>query len=163
MRRNGEISFPWADGDHRFRLGVGELEVLQEETGYGPYVLADRMRTRIRAVRLADAPLLGMDGGEIVVSFDGEANPPLTLPAQCTAKEISTTIRLGLIGGGMKHGDALRLVRAYVEEKPIEHNRLYAFAILQSALYGAPEEAVGEPDAPTQERETISPNSPTAG
>lgn len=161
MKRNAEITIAWADGDHRFRLGAGELELLQEETDFGPYVLADRLRTRLRAIRLSDAPLIGLDGDELLVSLDGEVNPPMMMPPLCGAKEISSILRLGLIGGGMKHGEALKLVRAYVDEKPIEDNRLFAFAVLQSALYGAPEERVGEPLAPDPEREENSTASPT--
>lgn len=157
MSRNAEISFSWADGDYRFRLGVGELELLQEATDCGPYVLADRLRTRIRAVRISDEALVGGDAPEFMFALDGEAGPPSTLPPLCTLKEIRETLRLGLIGGGMKPHEALRLVRSYVEEKPIEDNRLHALAIVQAALYGAPEERLGEPVAPDPEREA-SPN-----
>lgn len=152
MSRNAEITLSWADGDYRFRLGAGELEILQEETGYGPYVLADRLRARQRAVRLHDDALVGVDGSSVLVSLDGEVDPPPALPPLCTLKDIATTIRLGLIGGGMPHGDALKKVRAYVENKPIEHNRLFAFMIMQAAIYGAPEERLGEPPAPDPEK-----------
>jgi hypothetical protein len=161
MARNAEITLPWADGDHRFRLGIGELELLQEATDVGPYVLAERFRARARAVRISEEPLLGFDGPERLVSFDGEANPPPMLPPLCSLKEIRETLRLGLVGGGMKHGDALRLVRAHVEERPIEDNRHYAFLVIQAALYGAPEERVGEFDAPDRDGEESKIPSPT--
>jgi hypothetical protein len=154
MSRNAEVTLPWADGDYRFRLGVGELELLQEATDCGPYVLADRFRTRPRAVRLSDAPLIGADGAEVLIASDGEVNPPVVLPPLCSQKEIRETLRLGLIGGGTKSTDALKLVRAYVDDRPIEDNRVIAMLVVQAALYGAPEEQVGEPVAPDPERES---------
>lgn len=43
MSRNGDITLEWADGDHLFRLGLGELRELQEKTGHGPAMLARRI------------------------------------------------------------------------------------------------------------------------
>lgn len=151
MSRNAEITTDWADGEHRFRLGWGELELLQEECDMGPYVIADRLRTRARAVRLMDTPVYGLDGAEIIVGIDGEAAPPAMMPPLCGVKEIAAVIRLGLIGGGMKHGEASKLVAAYVKAKPPEENRPVAYVILQAALFGAPEERLGEPPAPDPE------------
>lgn len=59
-------------------------------------------------------------------------------------EDISHVIRLGLIGGGQKPTDALRLTRTYVEERPPLENVLVAQTILGSALVGAPEEGLGE-------------------
>lgn len=39
MSRNGHIELRWADGTHKFRLGLGELEELDEKTDRGPYEL----------------------------------------------------------------------------------------------------------------------------
>lgn len=36
--RNGVVEFDFGDATHRFRLGMGELEELQEKTGNGPFV-----------------------------------------------------------------------------------------------------------------------------
>lgn len=43
MSRDAQITLPWADGDHTFRLGWGELEMLQEACGSGPYVILNRL------------------------------------------------------------------------------------------------------------------------
>lgn len=59
-------------------------------------------------------------------------------------QEISHTIRLGLIGGGTKPEDALRLVRAYVEARPPLENVQFAYAILAAGVMGAPDERPGE-------------------
>jgi hypothetical protein len=50
------------------------------------------------------------------------------------------TIRLGLIGGGATPADALKLVRRYVEQRPLAENRNAATLILGAALYGAGDE-----------------------
>ncbi|KQQ38703.1 hypothetical protein ASG19_06700 [Rhizobium sp. Leaf306] len=41
--RDAQITLPWADGDYTFRLGWGELELLQEACGAGPYVVLNRL------------------------------------------------------------------------------------------------------------------------
>lgn len=54
--------------------------------------------------------------------------------------DISHVIRIGLIGGGMKPTDALKLVRTYVEDRPPLENLLTAQAILAAGVMGAPDE-----------------------
>lgn len=55
-------------------------------------------------------------------------------------EDITNVIRLGLIGGGMKPVDALKLVRTYVEDRPPMENVLTAQAILAAGVMGAPDE-----------------------
>ena len=55
-------------------------------------------------------------------------------------EDISHTIRLGLIGGGMVPGDALKLTRSYVEARPPLENVILARGILAASLMGAPED-----------------------
>lgn len=73
-------------------------------------------------------------------------------------QDISHTIRLGLIGGGAKPEDALKLVRAYVESRPPMENTQIAYAILAAGVMGAPDEKPGEPvaGAETGNRSTTS-------
>lgn len=77
---------------------------------------------------------------------------------QWKVEDIAHVIRLGLIGGGTKPSDALRLIRAYVEAYPPLDNVLIAQAVLAAGLQGAPEEKVGEGEG---EAETASTTSPT--
>lgn len=65
-------------------------------------------------------------------------------------EDIREVIRCGLIGGGMTPGDALKLVRDYVEARPPVENVILARAILSIALAGAPDEKPGEPVAANQ-------------
>jgi hypothetical protein len=68
---------------------------------------------------------------------------------QWLTTDISATIRLGLIGGGIEPTKALRLVKDYVESRPPMENASFARGILEVALMGAPEESPGEaPAAP---------------
>lgn len=74
-------------------------------------------------------------------------------------QDISETIRVGLIGGGMKPADALKLVRTYVEDRPPMESVLVAQAVLGAGLMGAPDETLGKAEAP--DRESGSTTSPT--
>lgn len=58
------------------------------------------------------------------------------------------TIRLGLIGGGMTPADALKLVKRYVDDRPLLESVKPAAAILSAACIGAPDgEAPGKDKA----------------
>lgn len=129
--RNGVVDLDFGDATHRFRLGFGELEELQEKTGLGPFVLFQRLL-----------------GGEWRLA------------------DVRETLRIGLIGGGMKPLDALSLVRRYVDDRQdwIAHAGR-AQAIVFAAIAGAPEEAPGKSAAPEAMTEaSISPTdaSPSA-
>lgn len=134
MSRRAELTVPWADGDYTFRLPWGQLTTLQEEVGAGPYVVLDRLRDRSAKQK----PIEGDD--DAAAADDGEPADDFPPPPRCSVKEISTVIRLGLIGGGLPAAKALRLVRTYVEEQLPEESRGLAWAILHVSLYGAPEE-----------------------
>ena len=69
---------------------------------------------------------------------------------QWRIEDISNTIRLGLIGGGVEPVKALKLVRKYVEARPPVENLIYAVGILSAGLMGAPDEPPGEQEAPSQ-------------
>lgn len=123
--RNGAVELDWADGRHRFRLALGELEELQEKTGVGPFVLLQRL-----------------------ISGDWRT------------ADVRETLRIGLIGGGLKPLEALPLIRRYVDGSShwIE-NAMFAKVVVMAAISGAPEEEPGKSDAPEAETEVS--NSPT--
>jgi hypothetical protein len=54
----------------------------------------------------------------------------------CRVEYVRETLRLGLIGGGMKQSEALGKVRSFFEEQmgDYDNNRLIAWAIIESAL-----------------------------
>ena len=72
-------------------------------------------------------------------------------------KDISETIRLGLVGGGLKPTEALTLIRRYVTDRPPLENLTLSQAVLAAGLVGAPEEKVGELEAASQKESTVSP------
>lgn len=66
-------------------------------------------------------------------------------------QDVREPIRLGLIGGGMKAEDALRVVKVHVDDNPngLAPSALLAAAIVHAAIYGAPaDDAVGKKEAP---------------
>lgn len=69
---------------------------------------------------------------------------------QWRVEDITNVLRLGLIGGGLKPVDALKLVRTYVEARPPMENVPFAIGVLSVALMGAPDEPSGEAEAPSQ-------------
>lgn len=73
--------------------------------------------------------------------------------------DIREVIRYGLIGGGMAPSDALKIIRAYVEDRPPLETIMFAKGILSAGLMGAPDEPVGEQEAanPTEANLTTSP------
>lgn len=75
------------------------------------------------------------------------------------AEDIREIIRCGLIGGGMLPAQAIKLVRLYVEERPLMENVGLATRVLGAGLIGAPEENVGEMQAanPVATEPTTSP------
>lgn len=127
MSRDGKITFDFGDNTYAFRLGIAEIEELQEKTDCGPYFLFQRLNAG--TWRLAD---------------------------------MRETIRLGLIGGGMKPTDALNVVRRYVDGRPLLESLAPARAVLMAALSGAPDGEKPGKRQPSKARKEP-PNSQTDG
>lgn len=72
-------------------------------------------------------------------------------------QDISVTIRLALIGGGLSVADALQLVETYVEKRPPMENVVFARGILGVGLQGNPDEPVGKFGAAPETTETEQP------
>lgn len=64
MSRGAEITLEWAGGEHVFRLRIGELRRLQEETGVGPLEQLARLKSGSWRVDDVVAPIrYGLIGG----------------------------------------------------------------------------------------------------
>lgn len=100
----------WPGGEHAFRLGIAELETIQQKTDCGP-----------------EHVLLALNSGTWHVTH------------------LVEIIRCGLIGGGMNHVEALKLVRKTFELHPLIAFKVPCQEILSAALFGPPEDPVGEP------------------
>lgn len=101
-----------------------------------------------------------LNWGELAALQDAcDAGPFVILArlasSQWRLEDVSTTIRLGLIGGGIEPPKALKLVKTYVESRPqdLVLNASFARGILETAIMGAPEEAPGE-QSPATEKES---------
>ena len=112
MSANGSITLTWGDGEHEFRLAIGQLLELQEKCDAGPAEIASRLHE-----------------------------------GRWRINDVSETIRLGLIGGGKKPGEAFTLVKRYVHDRPWLENVMFAQAILMTALVGDPKDPVGKEQA----------------
>jgi len=64
--------------------------------------------------------------------------------------DLRETIRLGLIGGGMKPLDALSLVKRYFDERPWAESINTALVILMAAMVGVPGDIVGKKEGAEQ-------------
>lgn len=64
MSRSAEVSLAWADGEHRFRLAIGQLRELQEKCDAGPAWILYRLQSRQwRVDDIRETLRLGLIGG----------------------------------------------------------------------------------------------------
>jgi hypothetical protein len=66
VSRHGAVELDWADSTYTFRLGLAEIEELEEKRDTSIFTLAARLSPEIRAPRLADMRevlRLGLIGG----------------------------------------------------------------------------------------------------
>lgn len=64
MSRSGGVDITWGDGEHKFRLAIGQLRDLEEKTKVGPFELFEKLRTnRWRVDDLAHVIRVGLVGG----------------------------------------------------------------------------------------------------
>lgn len=105
--RHGAIEIAFGDGEHSFRLGLAEIEELEEKCSrfagrdVGIFTLARGLAPTVRETRFV---------------------------------YVREVLRLGLIGGGMKPVDALGLVSRYVDARPLDESRDAAYAVVLAAL-----------------------------
>ena len=64
---------------------------------------------------------------------------------QWLATEAFEILRWGLIGGGMKDGDAKKAVTDAFDRHPVGAFKVPALTVIMAALYGPPDDAVGKP------------------
>jgi hypothetical protein len=64
-------------------------------------------------------------------------------------QDVTETIRLGLIGGGMRHEEAARLIRHYVKEGYLIDYFMCAYEVLLAALQGVEDEEEEPDEDPT--------------
>lgn len=138
MSSHARITLPFGDGEHAFDLGdIGRLLELQDRCAVGP-----------PSDRQPSGPL------RILRRLEGD---------QWLAQDVRETIRLGLIGGGMKAEDAVLLVKRYVDGRPLAESRPIAHTVLLAALVGVKDDAAGKAQTEgTASEETASLSAPSS-
>lgn len=99
--RHAAIELEWGDGTFTFRLGLDELDELEDKLDASIFVLRRKLSPELQLAK---------------------------------SREIRETLRIGLIGGGMPAVDALRKVRRYLDERPLDESRDAAYAVALAAL-----------------------------
>lgn len=132
--KDGTKEWPLGDGIYPFRLAIGEIRELQEKCN-------------------SICPFTN------VVNYSGF---PLAiykrLQSEWSVNDVTETIRLGLIGGGMKPHAATTLVERHVEPNLVNYATL-AIAILQEALIGGfDKNAKGESEQAEKKPEAATPS-----
>lgn len=127
MSRDAFVSTVWADGEHRFRLAIGEIRELEEARNCGTQWLYEK------------------------VAFNQHEG--------WRADDLRETIRISLIGAGMKppkaHALCVRYIDPVFDEGLLEVRRI-AQLILARALVGSREEPVGNGSAAEGQSESSS-------
>jgi hypothetical protein len=134
MSADGSVTITWADGEHRFRLAIGQTRELAETV---------------------NKPRLEM-GWPVIGPM---TLWKLTLSSDAWPNDVREILRLGLIGGGAKPFEALSMVKRYVDERPWLECMLVAEAVMRAALAGVPDDPVGKPAAETAATASSSPQS----
>ena len=124
MSRTGKVRLTWADGDYDFALKIDQLNELETLTSSDD-----------AAQRVGPGHMLG----QLIAGVYGNWK----------ARWLHDIIRLGLIGGGMEPVPALRLVRRYVDVRPLSESLEPAKAILMAAIVGGDEDEPGEIEGET--------------
>ena len=84
--KHGSVTTYWADGEHTFRLAIGQMRELQEKVGVGPYKVLERLRDNDwRVDEIREVIRLGLIGGgmspaeayRLIVRYFDEYETPL--------------------------------------------------------------------------------------
>lgn len=146
MSRSGEIALDFGGAERTFRLGIGQIRKLQESCDAGPLGIAARCQ-------LSTFVLHCQATGEYL------ALSRLDLRNVAEKPEVREVILQGLLGANMPAAEALKLVRDWVEERPLDENLVIAARICGASSVAVDDEVpVGEPLAAAE----VSPNSPAA-
>jgi hypothetical protein len=142
--RAGEIYLDWAGERRLFRLRLGELRKIQEETGCGPTGLAARCMMSLGALQTMRERDLGSLAKVAAGPF---AEPPA----------VRFTILQALLGADVPSGEATALVKTWCDEGGFADNLLAVYQICMAAILGPEDEQVGETEGGRSTTTTRSP------
>lgn len=144
MSRSGESTVDFGGEERTFRLGIKQWEKVQEKCDAGPAELLARLAPMFAAHKQG-------------LSFDQILS--MGYLGTWRVNDVREPILQGLLGANMAAPEALRLVKDWVEERPLIEAVAVAYQIVLGGVIGADDEqAVGEPQA----AEEVSPNSRAA-
>lgn len=144
MSRSGESTVEFGGEERTFRLGIKQWEKVQEKCDAGPAELLARLAPAFTARQAGYSFQQILAAGHLGTWRINDLREP---------------ILQGLLGANMAGPDALKLVKEWVEERPLIESVGVAYAVVLGGVIGAAdEEAVGEPQAAAE----VSPNSPAA-
>lgn len=145
MSRSGEISLEWGgEPDRTLRLGIGQLKKLQEKLDAGPLGIAAKCQISLAALAYQR-------------QRDWVSLSRLDLAQLAELVHVRETLHQGLLGAGVPLPVADKLVREYVEERPLAENLIVTVQLCTASVYGPEDEqAVGEFPA-AEEVSVISP------
>lgn len=145
MSRSGEVTLPFGDGDHTFRLGIGQWRKVQEQCDAGPSEVLARMSMPFEAMRRGVKPA-DLIGAGLLGSW--------------RVDDIRSVLLNGLIGGGLSPVDATKLVAAWVDERPLLEPLSVAYQVVHASIAGTEDEdASGELEGETAQRPSPEANS----
>lgn len=130
MSRSGDIRLAFAGEERLFRLAISQWEKVQEKCDAGPAEILARLAPPFHAKRH------GLPVEEII----GRG-----LLGTWRIHDVREVILQGLLGGGMAGPEALKLVKAWVDDRPLIESATVAYEIVLAGYIGAEDEqAVGE-------------------
>lgn len=125
MSRSGETVLEFGGEERTFRLAIGQWRKVQEKCDAGPAEILARLAPAFTARRQ------GLSLDQILA---------MGLLGRWRIDDIREVILQGLLGGGMAGPDALRLVRDWVEERPLLESVAVAYAVALAGVIGAEDE-----------------------
>jgi hypothetical protein len=144
MSRSGEITLDFGGEERTFRLAIKQWEKVQEKCDAGPAEILARLAP----------PFYARQQGIPVDQIIG-----MGMLGKWRIHDIREVILQGLLGGGMEGQQAQRLVRDWVDDRPLIESASTAYEIVLASYIGpGDEDAVGE----SQAAPAASPTSPEA-
>lgn len=134
MSRDASTFLEFAGELRPFRLGLGEWEKIDEACGFGPTgaaVLFKRTAAGIEAAANGNVALLSLINHRDLAK----------------AADIRAVILWGLVGGGMALPEAEKLVRLWVDDRPLVETINLAYLIALATLVQPEDDTTGEPGA----------------
>jgi hypothetical protein len=136
MSRFAEVHLDWGgEPEQAFRLGIGQIGKLQEKVDAGPLYIASCCMVSLAALAAHKAR-------------DYAALSRMDLKQVAEINMVRETLLQGLLGAGMALPGATKLVREWVDERPLSENLIAAYEVCMASVLGVEDEkAMGEPQA----------------